>query len=123
MLLCVVGILFLTACQQHEEEKLIYPDTSDLVGVDQSIIDRAKQGYVDEQVHLAVFYHQGKGVVKNYQKAREWLLLAAKKGNHNAQFDLGVIYGNGQGTQKDYKEAIYWYRKAANQGIAVHNIL
>ena len=116
MLVCLVGIFAITGCQQHEEEKLIYPDTSDLVGVDQSIIDRAKQGYVDEQVHLGALYYRGAGVEKNYQKARQWFLLASKQGNRAAQFNLGVIFGNGQGVPKDYEKAAYWYRKAADQG-------
>ena len=113
----LVCVLALSACDHHVEEKSLYPDTSDLVGVDQALINLAKEGVPSAQTHLGWMYGSGHGVVKDMAKAITWYALAAKNGDRIAQFNLGVIYGNGQGVIKDLSKAAYWYRKSADLGL------
>ena len=52
----------------------------------------AEQGYALAQVNLAVYCANGKGGLKSYSKAREWLMKAATQGCKDAiprLFDLG----------------------------------
>jgi len=63
-------------------------------------------------------YYKGKGVVKDWSKAREWYEKAAEKGNVEAMLKLGLMYYNGEGVAKDWSKAREWYEKAAEKGVA-----
>jgi uncharacterized protein len=78
----------------------------------------AEQGNAAAQYNLAVFYDQGKGVVRDQARAVHWFRRAAKQGVAKAQFNLGVAYINGEGVPRDLKRAVRWFRRAARQGDA-----
>ena len=84
----------------------------------------AEQGDAWYQTELALMYHHGKGLPKNYGEAARWYRLAAEQEYSKAQANLGVMYGEGQGVSQDYSEAATWFRKAAEQGnsLAQHNL-
>jgi len=84
----------------------------------------AEQGDAWYQTELALMYHQGKGLAKDYSEAARWYRLAAEQGFSKAQANLGVMYGEGQGVQQDYALAEAWFRKAAEKGnsLAQHNL-
>jgi len=48
-------------------------------------------------------YHEGKGVLQDYQKAMEWSLKAAEQGDADAQFEIGRVYHEGKGVLQDYQ--------------------
>ena len=60
-------------------------------------------------------YFYGNGVVKDYNKAKEWYTKAANNGNTNAQYKLGSMYYTGAGVIKDLFTAKEWFSKAAKQ--------
>ena len=78
-----------------------------------------RSGYGAAQFNLAMLYHNGQGVTKNYQEAARLYRLAAGNGNARAQFNLGTMYQIGQGVPQDYKEAARLIRQAADQKMAV----
>ena len=84
----------------------------------------AEQGDAWYQTELALMYHHGKGLPKNYQEAARWYRLAAEQDFSKAQANLGVLYGEGQGVPQDYTLAAEWFRKAAERGnaLAQHNL-
>ena len=61
-------------------------------------------------------YYNGKGVLKDYKKAVEWLTKAAEQGEAEAQFILGEIYIEGKGAIKSFKTAKYWVQLAYENG-------
>jgi TPR repeat protein len=65
---------------------------------------------------LGWLYHEGRGVVQDYAKAREWFEKAADKGHGMAMLNLGQYYHFGWGGAQDYAKAREWYEKAADKG-------
>ena len=84
----------------------------------------AEQGDPWYQTEMALFYHNGQGVPKNYNEALSWYRKAALQGFAKAQTNLGVMYAEGQGVQQNFAEAMSWFRKASLQGnaSAQHNL-
>ncbi len=84
----------------------------------------AEQGDAWYQTELALMYHRGKDLPRDYQRAIRWYRLAAEQEFSRAQANLGVMYGEGQGVPQDYQIAAFWFRKAADQGnvLAQHNL-
>jgi len=83
-------------------------------------LEQLKQ-LADKGKHLAMNiigekYYYGRGVRKNYKKAREWYEKSAERGNADAMFSLGLMYENAKGVSKDYKKAREWYEKSAERG-------
>jgi len=78
----------------------------------------ADDGDSRSQFGLAVMYHTGKGVEKDYAKARDWYTKAAEQGNAKAQNNLGIIFRRGHGVERDSREAFTWIWMAAMQGYA-----
>jgi len=84
----------------------------------------ANSGDAWYQSELALMYHRGQGITKDYDEAAKWYRLAAEQGFSKAQANLGVMYGEGHGVPQDYAEAARWFRLAAEQGnaLAQHNL-
>ena len=63
---------------------------------------------------IGKMYEVGRGVRKDFSKARQWYQRAADKGHAKAQFNMGYmcIRNNGQ----DCGMAAEWFKKAAQQG-------
>jgi len=79
----------------------------------------AEGGDLKAQFFLSISYRNGKGVEKNWEKADEWLLLAASNGYLDAQFTLGLCYSSGNYKYPiDYEKSAYWLKKAAERGLA-----
>lgn len=76
----------------------------------------AKSEYAAAMASLGMAYENGKGVLKNDEKALAWLTRAAQKGNVRAMTNLGAKYEKGEGVIQDYAVAMEWYRSAASRG-------
>lgn len=84
----------------------------------------AEAGNVDAMNMIGFLYTEGRGVPRDYEKARQWYEKAAMGGNVNAMVDLGVLYDSGKGGRLDHVLARQWYEKAASSGsaVAMHNL-
>ena len=114
LLICIFSIFIMSydlptsfAASELEDKQLF-----------EATLKRANGGEVDAQLELGNLYIQGKGVSKDYQKAKEWYEKAAKQGHAIAQYNLSILFITGQGIQKDYQKAREWLEKAAQQGYA-----
>ncbi len=67
---------------------------------------------------LAMQFHFGLGVAKDYAEAERLYRLAATQGCADAQYHLGGMFEYGDGVAQDYAEAMRFYRLAAAQGHA-----
>ena len=61
---------------------------------------------------LAGLYFEGKGVARDYTKAREFYIQGRETGLTGQEYRLGYMYEHGLGTERDIPEAMYWYREA-----------
>ena len=64
-------------------------------------------------------YNNGRGCVKDEQKALYWYEKAANQGHKEAQYQCGVLYNEKYlefGDLHARDKAIEWYKKAAAQG-------
>ncbi len=78
----------------------------------------ASGGDADAANALGELYLAGKGVKRDYHKARRWFEKAAEQRHVKAQYNLGLIYREGLGVDRDLEDAVAWYKLAAAQGLA-----
>lgn len=65
---------------------------------------------------LGLMWHLGKGVDRDYKRAKEFYEAAAALGYAPAMFRVGTLYANGRGVAVDFVTANSWYRRAADLG-------
>ena len=65
--------------------------------------------------NLGEKYYNGKGVIQDFEKARELYQKAAEQGYGPAQLALALMYFSGEGGGLDYVTAFEWFLKAADQ--------
>lgn len=80
------------------------------------LISSAENGDAKSQYHLAVLYHDGKGVPKDYVQAAYWYRKAAEQGHVKAQLYLGLLYFKGYGVPHNYDESVRWLTLSSEQG-------
>jgi TPR repeat protein len=78
----------------------------------------AEEGNADAQFRMAIMCQNGLGMVRNDEKALEFMRSAAEQGHALAQHGLGFMYHEGECVEKDEKEAAKWFHLAADQGMA-----
>ncbi|KAF9390690.1 hypothetical protein BGX21_011421 [Mortierella sp. AD011] len=69
--------------------------------------EQEKSG-IDKYYDRGLSYYEGKDIPKDYQKAKDFFLLATNQGHTGAQYVLGCMYQNGYGVTQDYIEAMEW---------------
>jgi len=67
---------------------------------------------------LGYIYNTGKGVEKDYIKARKYYEISCNAGYARACTRLGLLYGEGKGVKKDINKAIIFFKKACEGGHA-----
>ncbi len=72
----------------------------------------AKQGLVAAIEQLGRYYHIGRFVQKDMEKAHTLLFRASELGNLNAQLRLVGMYLDGYGSPYDYERAYKWLHNA-----------
>lgn len=70
--------------------------------------DAAEQGSPEAMVKLAEYYQTGKFVIRNKDRAVNYLLPAAASGSLAARMMLVRLYGEGYGSPRDYEMAYHW---------------
>ena len=77
---------------------------------------KANQGDMHAQYHLAMLYDFGVGTEENDVEAARWCRKAAEQGHAEAQYTLGQTLRLGEAVAPDMKEAFTWFMKSARQG-------
>jgi TPR repeat protein len=72
----------------------------------------AKQGYVNAQINLAVWYTNT--FHKNMEEAVFWFKEAAKSKSELAYYSLAIVYDQGDGVEQDIDKAVFYFEKAAD---------
>ncbi len=83
------------------------------------MISLAQEGNLFAQYELVECYASGYGVLKDPNKGKEWLEIAANNNYAKAINKLGNAYYSDTYGEKDYKKATELYRRAMNMGLAV----
>jgi hypothetical protein len=86
----------------------------------------ARKGHPEAQYNLGARYEAGRGVPRDYHKAKTWFRRAAHQEHAGAQYRLAGLYERGwrtpsdrrrQGSPEfvvsDHRQALIWYKKAA----------
>ena len=60
----------------------------------------AQGGDASAQNELGLLYYEGRGVVQNYGKAKEWFDKAVEQGHTGAQVNLGRCISEGKALRK-----------------------
>jgi TPR repeat protein len=78
----------------------------------------AMQDFGDAQCTLGRMYQQGNAVVvKDTEKARDWLTKAAERNIPEAEYNLGMMHANGDGVPQDVAKASQYLQKASAHGV------
>ena len=68
----------------------------------------AEQGSSEAMVKLADYYYRGKLVLKNPDRAVQYILPAAANGHLDARMMLVRLFGEGYGSPTDYEMGYHW---------------
>lgn len=82
-------------------------------------IEAAEHGIGYSANTLGIWYRDGVGVPKDFEKSLSWLRKAHELGDKNVAVDLGYAYEHGLAVKVDLAEAFRWYQSAANAGNAM----
>lgn len=87
-----------------------------------ALVERAELGDCNAQSYLGHAYLSGKGIDRDFAKARYWYQRvidqpgADAKIVAHANLVLGVLYNSGKGGEQSYTTAVQCFRQAAEQG-------
>ncbi|WP_430304507.1 tetratricopeptide repeat protein [Rhizobium sp. 0TCS1.26] len=82
------------------------------------LLRAAKAGFDTAQLDMGIWYVNGVGGERDYEKGFEWLRIAALRGNVVAQNKLAHLYINALGTRPNPVEAAKWYVLSRRAGLA-----
>lgn len=77
----------------------------------------AKAGFDTAQLDMGIWYVNGIGGDRDYDRGFEWLRIAATRGNVAAQNKLAYLYINALGTRPNPVEAAKWYVLSRRAGL------
>lgn len=81
-----------------------------------SLLKRAGQGHIDDEMKLARAYLTGKGAPQNLEESAHWFKRAAELGNPRAQNVIGYFYQRGIGVRADQDRALHWFQMSSAAG-------
>jgi len=96
-----------------KDAKLMKPKGSEQIEVFSKACDN---GDAKGCFNLGYSYNTGKGVEKDYVKARNYYVISCDAGYARACTRLGLLYGEGKGVKKDMKRAIVLFKKGCHGG-------
>ncbi|MCL1048696.1 flagellar protein MotX [Shewanella abyssi] len=68
----------------------------------------AQQGSAEAMVRMAEYYHDGKFVMEDKERAVHYVLPAAATGDLPARIMLVRLFGEGYGSPRDYETGFHW---------------
>lgn len=103
----------------------VYGDDRNRTRIHDLYHQSAEQGYAPAQWYIGFRYAYGYTSwltgAADFDKAIQWLTLAAEQGHTQAQANLGMIYDENElfdykGAPEDFARARHWYLRAADRG-------
>jgi TPR repeat protein len=82
----------------------------------EGLVQAADDGQAEAQFEVGVRCKDGRGCVRNDEKAAKYFLDAANQGHTDAQMYMHMCYALGEGVQQDGANALLWCDRAADQG-------
>ncbi len=79
--------------------------------------EAAALGHPPAQLQLGEFFKLGRGVERDFERARAWYERAANGGNILAMHRLGVMTARGDGGDVDVDASIAWFEQAGRYGL------
>ena len=104
----------LAECYQYGE---CNQDQDDFKAFEYFKVSAEKYNNPKGMIGLGIFYQEGRGTPRDFNKAFELMLKAADFGEASAYLELGHYYTMGTGVDQNYKEAFHWYKKSADKGL------
>lgn len=101
--LCIVIILFESACFSNDEVRKLKKD--------------ALNGDVSAQVKLCKIYKNGDGVIMNKKEALKWLEMAADNGDRKSLHEIAWLYAYSKIVKKDLNKSFQYTLKAAQLNV------
>src|SRR5882672_9614140 len=77
------------------------------------LLERAQQGYVKDQIQVALAFEMGSGVAPDHAEAARWFLKAAHLGDPLAQTYIAYFFLEGKGVTQNPEQAFQWFQRAA----------
>jgi hypothetical protein len=72
---------------------------------------------------LAVMYHEGRGVLKDWKEAAKWFELAAERGYPEAQFNIGWMYYVPEGVEENFVKSYVWMNLARQSAMKTESVV
>ena len=110
-----VMCLMLSSCSGSKPIEVSNHDVSRFEESTRELRKLAQGGDASAQNELGLLYYEGRGVVQNHRKAKEWFDKAVEQGHAGAQVNLGTLYLHGDGAPKSSQMALFWFTRAAGQ--------
>ncbi len=79
----------------------------------EQLIEKAESGDSAAQAKLALKYHNGKDVEKDYDMAYHWFHEAAEQDSGLAKYGIATMFEYGTGRPASMEDAMYWYTEAS----------
>ncbi len=99
----------------HEFLGIVITFTGNRKKSSKHFLEAAELGSPRSQNIVAAYYHEGRGVDKDDEKAFQWYKKSAKQNYIYGLANMGWAFYHGVGVSQDYKEAIVWYQKSAEK--------
>ena len=81
------------------------------------LLDEAEHNDAVSQRMVSCYYLMGnRGIDRDIDKAKQWLIKSAENGDVDAQINLADSYKKGDFFEKDIDKASEWYKKAVEAG-------
>lgn len=111
-------IEFANKGKQEDIEQLAdyyYYTKNDLLLAEKPTVLLAEKGLAKYQHRLGMIYYKGTDGKPNYEKAYQWLLMAAEADHVSGKISLASLYLGGIGVQQDFEKAVHWFNEAYAQ--------
>ena len=111
-IMCLIGLSFTCSYAGNMENGKAAYDEGNYTTAYPFFLVEAEKGNVRAQHYLGTMYHNGQGVLQDYNEAAKWWKLAADQGDATAKCNLAEMYAAGVGIKKDLAAA----KKYAKEG-------
>ncbi len=112
----LIGLSFTSSYAANMEDGIAAYDKGNYKTAYPFLLLEAEKGNARAQYYLGAMYHNGQGVLQDYNEAAKWWRLAADQGDATAMCNLAEMYATGVGIKKDLAMAKKFAREGFDAG-------